>query len=274
MDWTFRFGSQIAAGAKLIHIDIHEAEIGINRSPAIGIVGDVKTVLERILAHMDSEGPAARKALLAPWHAALDESRKANRTRLDSLMNGESSPMSPHTLFKEIRDILPRDAICVLDGNVSMAAAQQVLPAYCPASRFTAGNNGCLGVGIPFAIGAKLAHPDRLVVAICGDTAFGFSAMEMETAVRHGIAVVIVVVNNDGNNGEFTEKTYFPSSRERVTMFQPALHYEEIMQTFGGHAEFVDRPAQVRPALERAVASGKAACINVQVDPGAPYPCE
>lgn len=76
-----------------------------------------------------------------------------------------------------------------------MAAAQQVLPTYLPASRITAGINGCLGIGIPFGIGAKLARPNRIVVVICGDTAFAFNAMEMETAVRHGVAVIIVVVN-------------------------------------------------------------------------------
>jgi thiamine pyrophosphate-dependent acetolactate synthase large subunit-like protein len=127
-------------------------------------------------------------------------------------------------------------------------------------------------VGIPFAIGAKLACPERSVIAICGDTAFAFSAMEMETAVRHKIAVIVVVVNNDGNTGALMERAWFPSSPERVTMFQPDIHYENIMRTFGGHSEFADRPEQLRPALERAAASGQAACINVRVDPYAPYP--
>jgi 2-hydroxyacyl-CoA lyase 1 len=272
LDWTFRFGSEIARSAKLIQIDIHKPAIGVNRSPTIGLVGDARIVLRRILSQMNLKRATVRKERLTPWHRVLEQTQDANRLRLESLMNADSVPLSPHRLFKEIRGALPRDAICILDGNVSMAAAQQVLPAYCPASRFTAGNNGCLGVGIPFAIGAKLAHPDRAVVALCGDTAIGFSAMEMETAVRHNIAVIIVVVNNDGNTGALTEKTYFPSSRERVTMFQPDIHYEEIMRIFGGHAEYVDHPTQVREALRRAVASGRAACINVRVDPAAPYP--
>jgi thiamine pyrophosphate-dependent acetolactate synthase large subunit-like protein len=272
LDWTFRFGSQLGRDAKLIQIDIHKSEIGVNRSPTIGLVGDVKMVLRRILAHMTATRDTANKARLTSWHAVLKQTRAANRLRLESLMNEGSAPMSPHRLFNEIRDVVPRDVIFILDGNVSMAAGQQVLPAYYPASRLTAGSNGCLGVGIPFAIGAKLAHPDRSVIAVCGDTALGFSAMEMETAVRHNIAVIIVVVNNDGNTGALMEKTYFPSSRERVTMFQPNIHYEEIMRIFGGHAEYVDHPTQVRQALQRAVASGKAACINVQVDPAAPYP--
>jgi 2-hydroxyacyl-CoA lyase 1 len=274
LDWTFRFGSQIAPDAKVIQIDIHEQEIGVNRAATIGLVGDVKPVLRRLLSEMDSRPHGADEPTLRPWHAELGEMRHATGIRLELLMNDPLAPMSPHRLFKELRDVLPRDAICILDGNVSMAAAQQVLPAYYPASRFTAGNNGCLGVGVPFAIGAKLAEPTRPVVVVCGDTAVGFSIMEMETAVRHNIAVIIVVVNNDGNTGALMEKAYFPCSRERVTMFQPDIHYEEIMRVFGGHAEFVADPKQVQDAFGRAVASGKAACINVRVNPAAPYPRE
>ena len=187
-------------------------------------------------------------------------------------MNAESLPMTPYRMLKEIRDFLPRDAICILDGNVFMAAGQQVLPAYVPASRFTAGSNGCLGVGIPFGIGAKIAYPDRLVVVICGDTAFGFNAMDLETAVRHGVAVIVVVVNNEGNCGALMQKTFFPADGERVTMFQPDIHYENIMRVFGGHAEFVDRPEQLRPVLERSAAQNIPACINVRVDPYTAYP--
>ena len=272
LDWTFRFGSEFAADAKLIQIDIHKPEVGINRSPAVGIVGDVKAVLRALLTAMDLRRDAVAKVKLASWHAMLAKEQENRRLALESLMNSDAIPMSPHRMFKEIGNFLPRDAICILDGNVSMAAGQQILPAYFPASRFSAANNGCLGVGIPFAIGAKLACPERSVIAICGDTAFAFSAMEMETAVRHKIAVIVVVVNNDGNTGALMERACFPSSPERVTMFQPDIHYENIMRTFGGHAEFADRPEQLRPALERAVASGTAACINVRVDPYAPYP--
>jgi acetolactate synthase I/II/III large subunit len=125
----------------------------------------------------------------------------------------------------------------------------------------------------PIGIGAKLSCPERLVIVICGDTAFAFNAMEMETAIRHGVAVVVVVVNNEGISGALSDKALFPSSDERVTRFQPNIHYESIAHSFGCHAEFVEHPEQLKPALERAVASGVAACINVQVDPHAPYPC-
>ena len=179
-------------------------------------------------------------------------------------MNDDSIPMSPYRMLKEVREFLPRDAVCILDGNVFMAAAQQVLPSYMPVTRFTAGTNGCMGVGIPFGIGAKLAQPTRPVVVLCGDTAFGFSAMEMETAVRHQIPIIVVVVNNDGNSGALQQTALYPPGHERVTMFQPDIRYEQIMRAFGGAAEYVERPEQLRPALERAARSGVAACVKRQ----------
>jgi thiamine pyrophosphate-dependent acetolactate synthase large subunit-like protein len=198
--------------------------------------------------------------------------RAGRERKLDIQMNSAALPMSPQRMFKEIEAFLPRDAICILDGNVSMAAGQQVLPSYLPVSRFTAGSNGSMGVGVPFALGAKIAQPDRMVIAICGDMGFALSAMDMETAVRHRVPFVVVVANNDGGTGAITQQTHFPTSEDRVTMFQPDIHYERIMQAFGGYGEYVDRPEDLRPALGRAVASGKAACINVKVDPFAPYP--
>jgi thiamine pyrophosphate-dependent acetolactate synthase large subunit-like protein len=272
LDWTFRFGTELAPNVKLIQVDIHEEEIGVNVTPAVGIVGDAKQVLRRLLIHLELTDNGCPSERLASWYAILDEQRERKKRELELQMNSDSIPMSPYRMLKEIRDFLPRDAICILDGNVFMAAAQQVLPTYLPASRLTAGSNGCMGVGIPFGIGAKLARPDRPVIAICGDTAFAFNAMDMETAVRHGVALVVVVVNNEGISGALTEKALFPSGYERVTMFQPGIRYENIMRAFGGHAEFVEHPGELRPALERAVASKTAACINVQVDPDVPYP--
>jgi len=272
LDWTFRFGTEMAPNVKLIHVDIHEQEIGLNVTPTVGIVGDAKQVLRQLLIHLELKGKGRPRERLSCWCAILDEQRRKRDRELESQMNSDAVRMSPYRMLKEVRDFLPRDAICVLDGNVFMAAAQQVLPAYLPVSRLTAGSNGCMGVGIPFGIGAKLARPDRLVMSICGDTAFAFNAMDMETAVRHGVALMVVVVNNEGISGATVQKALFPWSHERVAMFQPGIHYEHIMGAFGGHCEFVERPEQLKPALERALASGAPACINVQVDPDAPYP--
>jgi len=272
LDWTFRFGAELAPDAKLIQVDIHEQEIGINVKPVVGIVGDAKQVLRQLLACLNTNKKAAPKSGRASWHALLEKQRKTKTCHLESLMNDQSTPLSPHRLMKEIGDFLPKDSVCILDSNVNMAAAQQVIPSYLPASRLTAGSNGCMGIGIPFGIGAKLSHPDRLVIAICGDAAFALNVMEMETAVRHNIPILVVVANNDGISGSMRQKQFLTATAERVTMFQAGLRYEEITKALGGYGEYVEHPHQVKPALQRAVASGRPACVNIRVDPDAPYP--
>jgi thiamine pyrophosphate-dependent acetolactate synthase large subunit-like protein len=273
LDWTFRFGSEFARDVKLIQIDIHKPELGVNRIPPVALEGDARAALRAIVGAMKSKCAAQSGTRLASWHAFLTEERKRRRSQLEQKMNDPSLPMSPYRILKEIREFLPRsEVISILDGNVSMAAAEHVLPSYQPSSRLTAGTNGCMGVGIPFAIAAKIAHPERLVLAVCGDTGLGFSAMEMETAVRYQIPIIVVVVNNDGSSGALTQRALFPGSDQRVTMYEPDIHYESIMRAFGGHGEYVDHPDQLKPALARAVAAKKPACVNVKVDPHTPYP--
>ena len=274
LDWTFRFGAEFARNAQVVQIDIEPSEIGVNRAATVGIAGDVKSVLQGILKRSREKGRAFPSAASKIWHEQLSRQQNANRRRIRTFLNDDVLPMSSYRMLKEIREFLPRDAITILDGNVCMAAAQQVLPNFFPASRFTAGNNGCMGVGIPFGIGAKLCEPDRLVLVVCGDTAVSFNIMELETAARHRIPVIVVVANNQGNTGGLVEKVYFGAGRERITMYQPDLRYDKIAAALGVHAEHVEHPGELLTALERAVASGLPACIDVRVDPYTAYPTD
>jgi thiamine pyrophosphate-dependent acetolactate synthase large subunit-like protein len=172
--------------------------------------------------------------------------------------------------MSEIGKFLPPDAITCLDGHLCMLAAQVHIPCMEPLSRINVGSNGTLGVGVPFAMAAKLARPNQMVVAICGDSAFGFSAMELETAVRHKIPIIVIVVDNQGIWGGHIQKAHYPESHERVAMYGPDLHYEQIGSAFGAHAEHVISADEIRPALERAVHSNKPACIHVRIDPLSP----
>jgi thiamine pyrophosphate-dependent acetolactate synthase large subunit-like protein len=267
LDWVFRFGAEIAPGARLVQIAIHDAEVETNMTPDVSLAGDVRQLLRRLLGEI----ALPRLAPDLAWRDVLDQKREQAATRWESASR-EGAAISPLRLVAEVRDFLPRDAICVVDGNVTLAAAQHLLPGYLPASRLTPGHNGCMGVGIPFGIAAKLSSPGRMVVVISGDFAFGLNAMEMETAVRLRVPVVIVVANNDGNGGAVTQRTYYPQSADPITAFGPDIHYDRMMSAFGGHGEYVDGAEGIRPALTRAVESGMPACINVRIDPGSPYP--
>ncbi|MEX2494246.1 MAG: thiamine pyrophosphate-binding protein [Nitrospirales bacterium] len=272
LNWTFRFGKQFNRHAVLIHIDIATEELGRNFPHSIGLKGDIKHVLKELFDSLKRRDTKPHNVHdRETWLEYLRNVRDAQKCRLETQISHSTFPMSPHRLMKEIRDFLPRDAICVLDGRDTMAVAQEVLLSYEPASRFTAGSNGCMGVGIPFGLGAKLSTPDHMVVVVTGDMAFGIAAMEMETAVRHKIPIIVIVVNNDGGCATSVHRSLYPADHEPVAMFQPRLRYEKIMEACGGYAESVDQPEHIQPALRRAVESGIPACLNVYVDPNAPF---
>lgn len=272
LNWTFRFGTQFADHVKLIHMDIAKEELAVHRPNSILIQGEIRQLLQDLLQALSQQGKlTACLQNRAEWLTQLQEMGAQCIHQREHLLQNSVIPMSPHRLMKEIREFLPRDSICVLDGRDTMAAAQEVLASYEPVSRFTAGSNGCMGVGIPFGIGAKLSAPHRMVMVICGDMALGVSAMEMETAVRHHIPIIIVVVNNDGPCAGQDSRTLYPPGHEPVTEYLSRISYEKIMEAFGGHTESVERPDQVQPALRRAANSGVASCLNVFVDPHVPF---
>lgn len=273
-NWQFRFGSQLAPGARVVTLDIHPPEIGRGIAPAVGLVGDAKRVLRRLLEQLRASGDATPHpdAARAAWLATLVEHRATAARALASASADERTPMGFHRVMAGIAGFLPAGAITILDGHLSMLAAQDMIPARAPLTRLTVGSNGCIGVGLPFAIGAKLLHPERLVVAICGDSAFGFCALELETAVRHRIPFVVVVADNQGLWGAHIQRRYYPPDHERVVMSDPAVRYDRLAESLGAHGELVEVPSQLRPALDRAAAAGRPACVHVRLDPLAVLP--
>jgi thiamine pyrophosphate-dependent acetolactate synthase large subunit-like protein len=272
LNWVFGFGRQFPADAKIIHIDIEPEEIGANRGVEVGIVGDAKAVLQQLLAELagHTDGLAARAAA-GPWLSALREQVEKNATALAPLLEYAGTPIRTHRLLREVRDVFPRDTIYSVDGQLTLAAGRQVLLSYTPASRLNSGANGCMGVGVPFAIGAKLARPEVPVVSVNGDCAFGFNAMELETAVRCKLPIVFIVNNNSGIVASNLEaRMGLPEGyAERVATYVPDIRYDKILEAFGGHTEHVTDPENIRPALERAyqaTRAGHVACVNVISD--------
>ena len=271
-DWRFRFGGELAPGGQIIHVDTNPTMLGKNVKAVLTVYTDSGRFLTQLQEELGHHG-TTRTVQKDFWHemvnARCDERRQARLTWLSE----KSKPMLPQQLFLAIRDFLPADAVVVLDGNITLSTGQLLLSAQSPCCWLDPGWNGCMGSGIPFGMGAKLATPERMVVVICGDFGFGLSAIDLETAVRHRIPVIVIIANNDGITGSLRQKTTFsPDYPELFSRFQPGLRYERMMEVLGGHGEFVDEAADIRPALERAEASGLPSCINVSVDPGSPGP--
>jgi len=242
--------------AKLIQIDIDPAEIGRNRYADAGIVGDAKAVLAQLLAAGDGELHSKRRAGWNAYLAGLNEQRQAEQERR---MSTDGRPIHPLRLCKEIRDFLPRDAILCVDGQEILNYARSAIPFHAPYS-LNSGPYGCMGVGLPFGLGAKVAMPDKLVVVLHGDGSFGLNAMEMDTALRHRLPVICVI----SNNGGWTATDRFKTGRELGF-----TRYDLMFAPIGCHTEHVVDPGVIRPALERAAASDKPAVVNVLTDPTA-----
>src|SRR5579863_2361315 len=246
-----------AEDVKIIQVDISDEEIGRNRAVAVGIVGDAKVVLRQLI---DEGRDAFRGAQRTSWLETLRSGDTRAQEKAVALLNSNARPIHPLRLCKEVREFMDRDAIIVVDGHEILNFARQSIPTFVPGHRLNAGPNGCMGVAVPFGLGAKVAKPNTQVIVLSGDGSFGFNGIEVDTMIRHKIPVLIVVSNNGGwaSVGGMSAGRDLEFSR-----------YDKMAEVFGGHGEFVEKPQDIRPALERAKASGKVAVVNVITDPKA-----
>src|SRR6266511_1727871 len=241
VDWDFRLGfgrKSIAAECKVVQVDVDGVHIGRNRPVEVGIVGDPGLVMGQLLEAKAQEG-----------------------------MESDAVPVHPQRFAREIRDFLDPDAIVVGDGGDIVGISASIIPANGPGQWLDPGPFGCLGVGPSFAIAAKLAHPDKQVAIVYGDGSFGLNAMEYDTAIRKNLPFV-GIIGNDGAWGQIKvaqEALYGLGNAPASELGDTP--YERMVEGLGGYGERVEKPNEIRPALERACDGGVAACINVIVDP-------
>ncbi len=248
-----------ASDAKMIQVDIRREELGRNRPIDIGIVGDARRVLEQLT---EVACRVFSSPIDLPWVADLHQASRQNEEKASALLNTDAMPIHPLRLCKEVRDFMDRDAILAVDGHEILNFARQSIPAYVPGHRINAGANGCMGVAVPYGLGAKVAKPDKQVIVLSGDGSFGMNGMEMDTAVRHHIPILVVVSNNGGWAG----------IGEMAGRDLGFTRYDKIAEALGCHGEHVEKPDQILPSLERAqtaVNAGKPAVVNVLTDPRA-----
>jgi acetolactate synthase-1/2/3 large subunit len=244
-----------AKDVKIIQIDISDEEIGRNRAVDVGIVGDARVVLRQLIDEAGGKFPANQE-----WSEALRSQDTRAQEKSVAVMNSNARPIHPLRLCKEVRDFMDRDAIIVVDGHEILNFARQSIPTHVAGHRVNAGPNGCMGVAVPFGLGAKVAKPNTQVIVLSGDGSFGMNGMEIDTMVRHKIPALIVISNNGGWAGIGGMDAGRDLGYSR---------YDKMAEVFGGYGEFVEKPEDIRPALDRAAASGKPAVVNVVTDPHA-----
>jgi acetolactate synthase-1/2/3 large subunit len=260
-NYVIQFGRapRFATDVKVIQVDVDPAELGHNRPVDVPIAGDARAVLEQLAAEARGRiDPAHHR----PWVDRLRALDAEKQLEAEKAMSTDQTPIHPLRLCKEIRDFLRRDAILVVDGQEILNYGRQSLPTFVPGHRLNSGPFGCMGVGLPFGIGAKVACPDTQVLVLHGDGSYGLNAMEIDSAVRHHIPVVVVISNNGGWTADAPWTRPGPKPGRTLGF----TRYDRVAMELGAHGEFVDKPDDIRPALERAAASGKPAVVNVITD--------
>ena len=262
LDFRLKFG-RFPEGTKLVHVHADPAELGRNRAPDAGIVGDCAAVLG-ILA--DGVKPGSDRA---EWLASLGAADKTWWEEHRSEIESDAAPLHHYRLAAELDRVLDPDTIVIGDGGDVVAAVSRVLRVHKPGHWLDPGPFGCLGVGPPYALGVKAARPDKQVVVVAGDGAFGLNGFEFETMTRLGMPAVFVI-GNDAAWGEIRipQLGLYGDDAEVATRLAPTP-YERLTDAFGGHAEHVERPDELASALERALAAGVPAIVNVMLDPDA-----
>src|SRR5215211_294009 len=268
LDFRLGFGGSFGEETKIVWLDEAPNELHANRSPEVELVGPIPATLRAL---REAASPGASPERTAPWVQALRateaEKREAEREELDD----DRAPLHPMRVYRELGDVLHRDAIVIGDGGDFVSYAGRVIDTYQPGCWMDPGPFGCLGAGPGQAIGAKLAHPDRQVCLLLGDGAFGFAGLEFDTMARHGLPVVGVI----GNNGIWALEHHpmkFLYGYSMAAELRQGTRYDQIAEALGCHSELVSEPAELRPALERSFAAGRPALVNVLTDPEVVYP--
>jgi acetolactate synthase-1/2/3 large subunit len=262
MDFRLGFGGAFGEETELIVLDGAEPERDHPRPVAAELYGDVAAALSAL---------ASAGADTSPWVAYLREVEAGKRAAEDEQFSDDRSPLHPMRLYRELAGVLDRDAILIGDGGDFVSYAGRVVETYEPGCWLDPGPFGCLGCGPGYALAAKLAHPDRQVVLLLGDGAFGFAGMELDTLARHGVQVVAVI----GNNGIWALEKHpmeYLYGYSMVAELRPETRYDQVAEALGCHGELVRAPSELRGALERAFSAGRPAVVNVLTDPTVVYP--
>ena len=265
MDFRLGHGQPplIPAQANIIWFDLAGEDVGVNRGAAVGLVGDVGLSM-RYLAE------ATKQLNADDWLDYIRAEERNASTRDEAAMNSDAVPVHPMRLCREIRDFIDEDTTVVGDGGDIVSYGGRVINVYKPGYWLDPGPMGCLGTGTGFAMAAQIARPGKKVLILHGDGAFGLNGMEFESMVRQQLPVVSII-GNDGAWGQIKHPQKAILGHATAAELSPGIRYDKMVEAFGGYGELVQKAEDIRPALERAFASGLPACINVLIDPNKPY---
>jgi acetolactate synthase-1/2/3 large subunit len=265
--WTLAHGDEPfwKDSQTLIQVDIDPSIIGRAKPLTLGIHGDCKQFLIQILERVKKIEKIERRE----WLEELKQIKQKNIEKLNKKLSKDKIPIMPKRLIKDILEAIDKDAILILDGgDISVSAAEQIYDYNIrkPLSTLAATGMGQLGTSIPYGIGAKLAKPDKQVVAIAGDGAFMINVQDLETAVRLNLKNLIYVVANNSSWGMIKSGQKLFKGKRYIDVDFPEFDFAKCAEGFGCYGEVVADPNEIKPAFERAKNSGKPAVLDVKID--------
>ena len=262
LDFRMKFGRSIPSGASIVQMDLEQTLIGDNRGVDIGLVGNLGLNFESMSADIKERGVAidvfAYRDQLRQRETELDAER---RSRMDS----DETPIDPLRLCRDIANAVTDDMIVIGDGGDIVAQASKVINVPREGTWMDPGPLGTLGVGMPFALAAQKAYPDKRVLIVYGDGSFGLNGFEYDTAVRFDLPIV-GVVGNDAAWGQMMRPQGMLYGKDRLVAVElNRTRYDKVVEALGGHGEHVTEAEEIAPAIARAFASGKPALVNVEI---------
>lgn len=257
LDFRLKYGQGWNPEGRLIQIENDPDELNHNREADVALLADSRLVLEAL-----AEGLQGLR--FDDWLRRVEELEAPQEESLESWKQLDDRPLNHFRFAAEVDRFVDGDTIVIGDGGDIVSACAKVLQVTQPGQWLDPGPLGCLGVGPPFAIAAKLLHPDKKVLIISGDGSFGLNGFEFDTAIRFGLPIVSIV-GNDAGWGQIRNPQLTILGRDTATVLAPT-RYDRVVEALGGYGEHIEDPDEIIPALERAFASGLPACINVPLD--------
>src|SRR5277367_5069455 len=267
-NWIMHFGlpPRYNKDVRVIQLDIEPEAMHQNKPAEVALVGDGKAIVGQL-----NQGLTQRQWFYpkeTPWHAAIAKKSAENAAAIAPQIADDSAPGGYYRLLRDVAAWVPKNAIICSEGASTMDIGRTQLPNYNPRSRLDAGTYGTMGVGLGFVIAACVVHPDKPIIHVSGDSAIGFSGMEMETMCRYGMPAKIVVFNNGGIGPGMEEIPDNPMLNMRPNSLIWGARYDLMMEAFGGKGFYVEDPKDLRGALDEAMNFRGPALVNVKLSLG------
>jgi 2-hydroxyacyl-CoA lyase 1 len=261
LNWILHFGlpPRFNEKVRVIQLDISQEEIGTNVPTEVALVGDAKAIVNQLNVALE-KNPWSYPSETT-WWTGLRNKAAENQATVEQ-MSAETEPLGYYRVLSELRDLLPRDVFIQNEGASTMDIGRTVLGNFLPRHRLDAATFGTMGVGLGQAIAQAAVNPGKKVVCIEGDSAFGFSGMEVETAARYGLNITFIIINNNGIGGgpDELDPTAIPPSA-----YTPRARYEKMAEIYGGKGFFVTSNEELGPVLKEALATEKPSIVNIMI---------